>query len=1353
LDAQTDADATVVLTLAAGLYGIDANMGSATLTIVNHHVAAGVDFAKKMTLTPSETVLATIGESTFADFPVLVRLPAAASAEFRTADGSDLLFTDENGTSLPFEVDTFDPAGETLVWVKVPSLTASTELTAWFGGASNIDNDPTAVWTEYVGVWHMNEPSGTVADATGHGLGASPAKATAVSVAQASGAVGTARQTSTSDVKDYLSIPNYNTQNVGANFTFSCFYDATARKGYDRLVSRKEKHDDGNGWEVEMANSSSKLSARGASATSISGSFSDLVSSGWMRFTFVYSGTTLTAFLNGAQIGTGTIAAATDNGKPLSIGCDSDGSEAYFVGYVDEARLRKGAASAAEVALEYATMADAAFFDLGEIESVDATAQAFSTPTAVRNADGTYTVTVVLSENSGDVGVIYDTGAVAITNNVQSNATPGTYTDTPANLAADTTYRFAAYGKNSNDTEVVKKGGVFYNGDLSVARVSDANENGLVPGIFRISRADTAHDLTVTYTVGGTAAAGQTYTALSGTATIPARTNSVDIVVTPLIDIQTTIDTTVTVTLAAGLYGIDAQAGSAELTVVNLVAPAGYNTWISSSNSLASIDCNWSAGHRPTSSEKVLFDGRFSTKNCEWDAAASDTVASWTQASNYTGTVLIGTEYSGMFQTFSVTGNVDLRGGRWTQITNKTANVETYRLKVSVGGNLTITSGASIDVSGCGPENGIANASFAYAADMNGTIGSTWGDPKLPTHCGKAGSNKSKAGGGGAVYLVVGGTTTLDGSILADGVRTISPYAGSYNGWGCAGSIYIETGAFTGNGLVSASIPTKLGGDNARGTPGRISIVLTAEDNAFPVNNLRAWGDHYQTDYNIGCGTIVVRNPGEDNGTLYVRNYPERSFSYNYTVPTPVQTTSIPSGDTWTFDAVVLGNYGVLTVPATSTLVLPNGWGSVSCLNSGGASSNARNWHCGIILRDGGAIQATAVGGKHEFKGGRWTFTPCSTYELSGTVEVSGGANVGVPLISQGTNNYISCHFKVNGDMDVKSGGYVSADYGGLGGNSGCDTHGYVVFPEGKGSGTGHGGQKATFGVNDAFDSFFLPCFPGSAAGHHDQRNKGAGVIDLEVTGNLHVDGTVSSCGTTFASDNHPGGPGAINIKAGTLTGLGTIKADTAAGYYGDYVKTTDGYGSSGGGRVAVRLTGSGAMFSDYWLTNITAKGYSKTGSISSKIKDDNYRYSSAGSVYLQTAVEAEKCGTIVVRNDGVAANTAYTSLPAAAKTDDIADFKKAKLLLADCGRVRLYDSLQMASMTMESHCELDLNGKTFTVKSAKLGETRLAPGTYAAGSTVAIGEGTLADYLVDTAEGTGGSLVVKGGGFAVILR
>ena len=322
-----------------------------------------------------------------------------------------------------------------------------------------------------------------------------------------------------------------------------------------------------------------------------SGSYA-LADQTWAHIAFAYDlGVSLTSYFNGAQDQTkshpgnltGTSSFWTFGSYANKASSDS------FKGDMDELRIFDGVASGDWIALEYATMADAAFLDYGTVESVDATATVFETPTAVRNANGATTVTVVLAENNGDVGVVYNAGATAITNIIQQNAAPGTYTDTPANLASDTTYAFAAYGRNANDTEVTKKGGVFYNGDLTVTNISDAIEMGLVPGVFRISRADTAHDLTVAYTVGGTAVAGQTYEALSGTTTIPAGTNCVDTAVVPFIDAQTTSNTTVSVTLAAGLYGIDAQAGSAELTVVNLVAPAGYNVWIATSAGLASV--------------------------------------------------------------------------------------------------------------------------------------------------------------------------------------------------------------------------------------------------------------------------------------------------------------------------------------------------------------------------------------------------------------------------------------------------------------------------------------------------------------------------------------------------------------------------------------------------------------------------------------------------------------------------------------------------------------------------------------------------------------------------------------------
>ena len=908
--------------------------------------------------------------------------------------------------------------------------------------------------------------------------------------------------------------------------------------------------------------------------------------------------------------------------------------------------------------------------------------------------------------------------------------------------ADDTTYQILAYAENADGGQTNALGHA-YNGILTLERVKDADEYGLSAGEVLVSRANAdPFPIDVAYAFSSDdGIGGKTWENPTGPVTIPAGETSATIYLKPRLDVDVDKDIEVTVSLTTGNY----LAGTTPVVLLlkTVAPPAGYNTWMAMSDGLASDAANWSLKHVPTADENILFDGNFSKASCEWDAGEdgpSATIATLTVQGGYDGKIVVDTVYSGTFETFAVAGDVVMRGGTLSQKVNDTSTSDTYRLKMSVGGDLTVYGSAKIDVSGCGPHNNVANKSIAYASDMD-TIGSTWGDPKLPTACGKAGQNKSKAGGGGAIYLTVAGKTTMNGSMLADGVRTISNYASSENGWGCGGSIYLETGFFEGSGTVSASTPLYVSGDNSRGTSGRISVWSKMTASAFPVDNLRAWGDRQQTDYNIGAGTVVVRNPGEANGTLYIRNNPERNFSYNITVPQQTQTTSIPKGDTWTFDAVVLGNYGVLTIPDTAKLVLPNGFASVSCLNSGSASSNSRNWHCGLVVRAGGVIEASAVNGKHEFKGGRWTFCPCSTYTLTGDVEVSGGANIGVPLISQGSSNFMTCNVKVVGDMDVKSDGFVSAEYGGIGGTGTYQQQGYVTFPDGaEGSGSGHGGQKATTVGNNAYDSFFEPHLPGVAGGHHDQRHMGAGVINLEVTGTLNVDGKIASSAQMFATDTHAGGSGSLNVRAGSLTGTGRISADTTA-TFSDYAKS--GYGSAGGGRVAVRLTDASAVFSDYWMGNITAKGYSKVGSVPKGMVDDNLRYSSAGSVYLQTAAESEKCGTIVIRNDGVAENTAWTSLPAAAEADAIDDFKKASLSLLDCGKVRLYETLTMANLTLAENCQLDLNGNTLTVNTAKLGGAKLKPGTYAADA--------YPDYLIDSVGG--GSLVVKGTGMMLLVR
>jgi hypothetical protein len=276
--------------------------------------------------------------------------------------------------------------------------------------------------------------------------------------------------------------------------------------------------------------------------------------------------------------------------------------------------------------------------------------------------------------------------------------------------------------------------------------------------------------------------------------------------------------------------------------------------------------------------------------------------------------------------------------------------------------------------------------------------------------------------------------------------------------------------------------------------------------------------------------------------------------------------------------------------------------------------------------------------------------------------------------------------------------------------------------------------------VNNTYGSVFAPSLPGTPAGPASSRQIGAGAIVATVSGRCTLNGRVSvDSAQNFAGNhlNRPPSPGSISLTVGSLAGTATITANGLTGNTG--VSATEGYGPSGGGRIAIRLTDENAAFSAQDLVRITARGVTQT------TVNSCTNTSSAGTIYLETAAQSGKRGLIIVRNDNNAANMAYTPIPAAAEADAAEDFRSASLSVEAAARVKLFDDLRMANLEMAADTVLDLNGKTFTVKSAKVNGVKLASGTYAAGDEAVSG------FVVDSA--TGGSLVVTGGGFSIIVR
>ena len=130
------------------------------------------DSRREMTIDSSQVV----GDVT--NFPMLISLATDAElAAQALANGDDILFTSADGvTQLSHEIEYFDEAtGELRVWVKTDlSSSTDTSIYMYFGNsASSSQENPSGVWDNYVGVYHLSESptgaSGELNDSSGSG--------------------------------------------------------------------------------------------------------------------------------------------------------------------------------------------------------------------------------------------------------------------------------------------------------------------------------------------------------------------------------------------------------------------------------------------------------------------------------------------------------------------------------------------------------------------------------------------------------------------------------------------------------------------------------------------------------------------------------------------------------------------------------------------------------------------------------------------------------------------------------------------------------------------------------------------------------------------------------------------------------------------------------------------------------------------------------------------------------------------------------------------------------------------------------------------------------------------------------
>ena len=549
------------------------------------HAAPGpYDFLKRVPISVSAVGQAALGGNSVSDVPVLVRISESIpgfSYNDLESDGSDIAFGVESGDALtiyPHEIETWSPGGVSLIWVKVPTLSAATEFAMYYGNGVSVADSSTNVWSNYVGVWHLNEASGDARDATGHGLKAVPSGANSESdsIGVANCPVGTGRQmASDKGRKSYLAVANNDLLDCGNSLTFSGWFKAhgTSASYSMRYVSRKSKYTDKNGWEVEARYDTSSatvpattVSARGANSGDYTATVPD-IRENWVHLSLVYDDTKLTYYVNGVPQNPVTLnSSCSDNDFGLAFGNNPSGGEPNWWGLMDELRLSSEPVFAEYAVAEYHAMTEA-LLSYSMALPMDETMPVISSAEVVACAEG-FTVSYSLVSGTGSFeAVLTDIVSGEVTS--APIAADSTEVVVPlSSLNVGHSYDCSVRVTSSAGNTIMLHAGRVFNGSVSVAKTADADEGLLTPGVFTVTASSqVAFDLLVPYTVGGTAVAGQTYAALSGSVVIPAGSATATIAVNPIYSSAVSDDVTVSVTLHQTHSFVGS--GAAEMTIVN----------------------------------------------------------------------------------------------------------------------------------------------------------------------------------------------------------------------------------------------------------------------------------------------------------------------------------------------------------------------------------------------------------------------------------------------------------------------------------------------------------------------------------------------------------------------------------------------------------------------------------------------------------------------------------------------------------------------------------------------------------------------------------------------------------------
>ena len=313
------------------------------------------------------------------NFPVLVRISEGAPSGFSYAEcpqAGCLWFVDDEDVPLPSEVDTWNPSGESLVWVSVPSLSSATTIMMRWAKRprqASFLPPPSTVWSlaGYNAVWHFN---GSAAESV-NGLAIAITKGTPTYEGSATypGPLGKTIWLDGTSAIRYAPDPAWTTLGAGSALTLTCWSrDTNSAVNYGRMISSMSIWSNPAGYELTLQNSRTIVTVGSANSSQMQATISTASNAAWQHFAATYTNTTAALYANGSLVKSGTLNAVVTPTEHLVIGWKGgDGSQdttaTAWTGGIDEVRIRRATSSAAWIAEEYKTETMANYVSFGAV--------------------------------------------------------------------------------------------------------------------------------------------------------------------------------------------------------------------------------------------------------------------------------------------------------------------------------------------------------------------------------------------------------------------------------------------------------------------------------------------------------------------------------------------------------------------------------------------------------------------------------------------------------------------------------------------------------------------------------------------------------------------------------------------------------------------------------------------------------------------------------------------------------------------------------------------------------------------------------------------------------------------------